>query len=297
MIDEPENPEETPAEDASAEDTDTAAEPEESSVTDSGEPQTSPEPAPDASSDPEPDAATDEAPEAEATPAEEEEAGDAPQATPAADEVAADAERAADAPPAADETQTRSDLPPGAELDPIALEQPTERLTAEERARLEAEAEERAQREAAMAGSEDEVVATSRTPAEIRADGRYLATGKRKSAIARVTLVSGDGSFQVNGRPLDEYFPRPLHQTMARQPLAAAGYEQNVDVRVRVHGGGIGGQAAAVRHGIARALTDVDPELRGDLKRRGFLTRDPRVKERRKAGLKKARKRPQFSKR
>ncbi|HEY1855369.1 MAG TPA: 30S ribosomal protein S9 [Solirubrobacterales bacterium] len=126
---------------------------------------------------------------------------------------------------------------------------------------------------------------------------RFLATGKRKSSIARVTLVPGDGKFEINKRSLEEFFPRPLHQTMVKQPLAVSGYEGNVDVRVRVHGGGISGQAGAVRHGIARALTEIDAELRGDLKRRGFLTRDARVKERRKAGLKKARKRPQFSKR
>ncbi len=105
------------------------------------------------------------------------------------------------------------------------------------------------------------------------------------------------GKIEINKRALEEFFPRPLHQTIARQPLAVTGYEGNVDVRVRVHGGGVSGQAGAVRHGIARALTEVDPELRGELKRRGFLTRDARVKERRKAGLKKARKRPQFSKR
>ncbi|HEX8959297.1 MAG TPA: 30S ribosomal protein S9 [Solirubrobacterales bacterium] len=126
---------------------------------------------------------------------------------------------------------------------------------------------------------------------------RYLATGKRKRAIARVTLLPGDGKIEVNKRPLEEFFPRPLHQTVARQPLVTSGYEGSVDVRVRVHGGGVGGQAGAIRHGIARALTEIDPELRGELKRRGFLTRDSRVKERRKAGLKKARKRPQFSKR
>ncbi|MFT3865745.1 MAG: 30S ribosomal protein S9 [Solirubrobacterales bacterium] len=126
---------------------------------------------------------------------------------------------------------------------------------------------------------------------------RFLATGKRKSSIARVTLMPGDGKFTINGRELAEFFPRPLHQTMARQPLTVTGYEGNVDVRVRVHGGGISGQAGAVRHGIARALTEIDAELRGDLKRRGFLTRDARVKERRKAGFKKARKKPQFSKR
>jgi small subunit ribosomal protein S9 len=112
-----------------------------------------------------------------------------------------------------------------------------------------------------------------------------------------VTLLPGTGKIEINSRPLDQFFPRPLHQTMTRQPLATTGYEGSVDVRVRVHGGGISGQAGAVRHGIARALTEIDPELRGELKRRGFLTRDARVKERRKAGLKKARKRPQFSKR
>ncbi|HEX3239802.1 MAG TPA: 30S ribosomal protein S9 [Solirubrobacterales bacterium] len=126
---------------------------------------------------------------------------------------------------------------------------------------------------------------------------RFLATGKRKRSIARVTLMPGDGKIEINKRSIEEFFPRPLHQTMARQPLTVSGYEGNVDVRVRVHGGGISGQAGAVRHGIARALTEIDPELRGDLKRRGFLTRDARVKERRKAGFKKARKKPQFSKR
>jgi small subunit ribosomal protein S9 len=131
----------------------------------------------------------------------------------------------------------------------------------------------------------------------MEAGARFLATGKRKSSIARVTLLPGDGKIEINKRPLEDFFPRPLHQTMARQPLSTTGYEGSVDVRVRVHGGGISGQAGAVRHGIARALTEIDPELRGDLKRRGFLTRDARVKERRKAGLKKARKKPQFSKR
>jgi small subunit ribosomal protein S9 len=101
----------------------------------------------------------------------------------------------------------------------------------------------------------------------------------------------------VNKRKLEEYFPRVYLQSVAKQPLTQTGYEGNVDVRVRVHGGGISGQATAVRHGIARALSDVDPELRQELKRRGMLTRDARVKERRKAGLKKARKKPQFSKR
>jgi len=185
---------------------------------------------------------------------------------------------------------------PGADLEPIAVETDERELSAEERARIEAEEEEKARREAELAAAE-ESDAASRAPAKMETGSRFLATGKRKSSIARVTLVPGDGKFEINKRSLEEFFPRPLHQTMARQPLAVSGYEGSVDVRVRVHGGGVSGQAGAVRHGISRALTEIDAELRGDLKRRGFLTRDARVKERKKAGLKKARKRPQFSKR
>jgi small subunit ribosomal protein S9 len=135
------------------------------------------------------------------------------------------------------------------------------------------------------------------TPLDLAADARYGATGKRKSAVARVTLKPGEGTFSVNGRHLDEYFPRVKLQRVARQPLEAAGYNTRLDVVARIHGGGVAAQATALRHGIARALVEADPALRSELKRRGYLTRDPRVKERKKAGLKKARKRPQFSKR
>jgi small subunit ribosomal protein S9 len=213
------------------------------------------------------------------------------------DRPAGDAESPAEEPteaPAADQ------VIPGADLEPIAVEPEERPLSAEEQARMEAEEEERRQREAALAGEpeeEEEERAASRAPAKIEGDSRFLATGKRKNSIARITLLPGSGKFEVNRRPLEEFFPRPLHQTMVRQPLVTTGYEGSVDVRVRVHGGGVSGQAGAVRHGVARALTEVDPELRGELKRRGFLTRDARAKERRKAGLKKARKRPQFSKR
>jgi small subunit ribosomal protein S9 len=135
------------------------------------------------------------------------------------------------------------------------------------------------------------------TPLDLAADARYHATGKRKSAVARVILRPGEGTYKINGRHLDEYFPRVRLQRMARQPLEAAGYQARMDVVARIHGGGVSSQASALRHGIARALVEADPALRGELKRRGYLTRDPRVKERKKAGLKKARKRPQFSKR
>jgi small subunit ribosomal protein S9 len=135
------------------------------------------------------------------------------------------------------------------------------------------------------------------TPLDLAADARYNATGKRKSAVARVILRPGEGTYSVNGRHLDEYFPRVRLQRLARQPLEAAGYQTRMDVVARIHGGGVSAQATALRHGIARALVEADPALRGELKRRGYLTRDPRVKERKKAGLKKARKRPQFSKR
>jgi small subunit ribosomal protein S9 len=193
--------------------------------------------------------------------------------------------------------EKKKDVIPGADLEPILVEPDKPELSAEEKARLEAEEEEKARREAELAAAQETDAAASRAPAKMEKGARFLATGKRKSAIARVTVMPGNGKIEINKRSIEEFFPRPLHQTMAKQPLAVSGYEGNVDVRVRVHGGGISGQAGAVRHGIARALTEIDSELRGDLKRRGFLTRDARVKERRKAGLKKARKRPQFSKR
>ncbi|MDQ7793448.1 MAG: 30S ribosomal protein S9 [bacterium] len=128
-------------------------------------------------------------------------------------------------------------------------------------------------------------------------EGCFYATGRRKAAVARIRLVAGQGDVAVNGRPLEEYFPTPALQSQVRAPLKVAGAEGKYDVMVAVVGGGVAGQAGAVRHGIARALLKVDSELRTPLKREGFLTRDPRVKERRKYGLKKARKAPQFSKR
>jgi small subunit ribosomal protein S9 len=132
---------------------------------------------------------------------------------------------------------------------------------------------------------------------DLAAGARYRATGKRKTAIARVILRPGSGSYTINGRPLDAYFPRATLQRNIRQPLETVGYEERMDVVARLHGGGVSAQAGALRHGISRALLEADPNLRGELKRRGFLTRDSRAKERKKAGLKKARKRPQFSKR
>ncbi|MHB1539478.1 MAG: 30S ribosomal protein S9 [Solirubrobacteraceae bacterium] len=132
---------------------------------------------------------------------------------------------------------------------------------------------------------------------DLAAGARYAATGKRKTAIARVILRPGTGTYSINGRVLEQHVPRVTLQRNVRQPLEAVGYEERMDVFARVHGGGIAAQAGALRHGIARALIEADPNLRGELKRRGLLTRDARVKERKKAGLKKARKRPQFSKR
>jgi small subunit ribosomal protein S9 len=132
---------------------------------------------------------------------------------------------------------------------------------------------------------------------DLASGARYRATGKRKTAIARVTLRPGSGSYLVNGRALEEHFPRITLQRNIRQPLEAVGYQERMDVVARLHGGGISAQAGALRHGVSRALLEADPNLRGELKRRGFLTRDSRAKERKKAGLKKARKRPQFSKR
>jgi len=123
------------------------------------------------------------------------------------------------------------------------------------------------------------------------------ATGRRKTAVARVRLLPGNGQIIVNGKPAGEYFGRPVLETLVRSPLVATKSEDRFDVYVNVKGGGIAGQAGAVRHGIARALLEVDDEFRAPLKKAGYLRRDPRMKERRKYGLKKARKAPQFSKR
>jgi small subunit ribosomal protein S9 len=132
---------------------------------------------------------------------------------------------------------------------------------------------------------------------DLAAGARYRATGKRKTAVARVTLKPGTGEYVINGKTLVNFFPRETLQRTIRQPLETVGYETRMDVVAAMHGGGVSAQADALRHGISRALLEADPNLRSELKRRGFLTRDARVKERKKAGLKKARKRPQFSKR
>jgi small subunit ribosomal protein S9 len=123
------------------------------------------------------------------------------------------------------------------------------------------------------------------------------AVGRRKTATARVRIYPGTGDIVVNDKPMNEYFGRALDQMILRQPLALAGVENTINISVKVHGGGEGGQAGAVRLGIARALIESDANLRGPLKSAGFLTRDARAKERKKPGLKRARKAPQYTKR
>ena len=124
------------------------------------------------------------------------------------------------------------------------------------------------------------------------------ATGRRKEAVARVRIVPGSGEWTLNGRSLESYFPNKLHQQVVREPLTALGVDGRFDIVARIHGGGITGQAGALRLGIARALNGIDVEgNRPTLKKAGLLTRDARAIERKKAGLKKARKAPQFSKR
>ncbi len=173
-------------------------------------------------------------------------------------------------------------------VDPLARDVPADPYAIEDEELEEAEAE-----------AEEEVLAQpiSTAAIDLASGARYRATGKRKTAIARVTLRPGTGAYLINGRTLEGHFPRITLQRNIRQPLETVGYEERMDVVARLHGGGISAQAGALRHGISRALLEADPNLRGELKRRGFLTRDSRAKERKKAGLKKARKRPQFSKR
>ena len=126
---------------------------------------------------------------------------------------------------------------------------------------------------------------------------QYLGTGRRKKAIARVRLLPGNGAIVINKREIDNYFGLDTLKQIVNQPLVLVGASDKFDVMVNVRGGGTSGQAGAIRHGIARALCEADAAYRAPLKKAGFLTRDPRMKERKKYGLKKARKAPQFSKR
>jgi small subunit ribosomal protein S9 len=264
-------------------------------------------PAPEA---PAPEAAAEETPAAaEVTPAAAEETPAAPEETPpTAQEAPADdaapqgdpVAASADATPATsgdadleedfvDETPRVKPEIPGIDLEVDIVEEGADPL-------LRGEGDDA---EEATAGDSEEIAdePIAAVTIDLAAGARYRATGKRKTAIARVILIPGTGAYTINGRELDVFFPRATLQRTIRQPLEAVGYETRMDVIARMHGGGVSAQAGALRHGISRALLEADPNLRGELKRRGFLTRDPRVKERKKAGLKKARKRPQFSKR
>jgi small subunit ribosomal protein S9 len=213
---------------------------------------------------------------------------DAAGESPAAEAPAADAEELEEDYEDVDETPRVKPEIPGADLEVDIVEEGADPLLREGE-----EAEE------ATPGESDEIAdePIAAVTIDLAAGARYRATGKRKTAIARVILVPGTGAYTINGRELDVFFPRPTLQRNIRQPLEAVGYDTRMDVIARMQGGGVSAQAGALRHGISRALLEADPNLRGELKRRGFLTRDPRVKERKKAGLKKARKRPQFSKR
>jgi small subunit ribosomal protein S9 len=250
-------------------------------------------PVADAPSDEQPSAGAPDTPVAEQADAVEAEAAAEPEAEVAAEpEAEVAATTAADSDDDAEEATPREKpLIPGADLEVDIVTESSESRSAY--------SEDGDDEESSGDDAEDEADDQPIAAVEINlaADARYRATGKRKTAVARVTLRPGTGEYTINGRPLDAFFPRHTLQRNIRQPLETVGYEDRMDVVARMHGGGVSSQAGALRHGISRALLEADPNLRGELKRRGFLTRDARAKERKKAGLKKARKRPQFSKR
>jgi small subunit ribosomal protein S9 len=241
--------------------------------------------------------------EAPAEPVAEESSGEEAPAEPVAEEAAAEEAAPAEAPAAegeADEEEVESTPRvkpeiPGADLEVDIVREGEDALRGEY-----GEYEDGEEGEAPTETAEgDEELPQPITAAaiDLAAGARYRATGKRKTAIARVILKPGAGAYAINGRTLEQHFPRHTLQRQIRQALETVGLEEKMDVVAKMHGGGVSAQADALRHGISRALVEADPNLRSELKRRGFLTRDARVKERKKAGLKKARKRPQFSKR
>jgi small subunit ribosomal protein S9 len=287
MADEPETPEEneeqTPAPEAEA-----PAEEQPAEEAPAEEPAAAEEPAPDQEPAAEEPAA--EEPAAEEPAAADEPAADEPAAEePAAEEPAAE-EPAAEEPAAEQAPRAKPEIP-GADLEVDIVPEGYDPLAREEAEGYDADGA------PVSAEAEEEERPVPQAAIDLAAGARYGATGKRKTAIARVVLKPGKGEYLVNGRALEAHFPRPTLQRNIRQPLETVGYEARMDVVATLQGGGVSAQAGALRHGISRALLEADPNLRGELKRRGFLTRDPRVKERKKAGLKKARKRPQFSKR
>jgi small subunit ribosomal protein S9 len=242
--------------------------------------------------------AAEETPAAE-EPAAEEPVAEAPAEEPAAEEPAAEEPVAEATPPAApsevdeaeefvEETPRVKPEIPGMDLEVDIVREGEEPFREDEDAYGDAEAE---------AAEEELTQPIADAAIDLAAGARYTATGKRKTAVARVILKPGTGAYEINGRTLDVFFPRPALQRTIRTALETVGLEEKIDVVAAMHGGGVSAQAGALRHAISKALVDADPNLRSELKRRGFLTRDARVKERKKAGLKKARKRPQFSKR
>jgi small subunit ribosomal protein S9 len=248
------------------------------------------------------DAPVEETPTAEETPEEptaaaeaEEAAGEeAAEEQPAAEEPVAEAEAEADEDEGDEEEPTAREKPliPGADLEVDIVREGEAALRGDSEYDEDYE-----DGEGGDSGDEVETVQPISVEIDLASGARYRATGKRKTSVARVTLKPGTGAYVINGRTLEQHFPRFTLQRNIRQPLETVGYEERMDVVANLHGGGVSAQAGALRHGISRALIEADPNLRSELKRRGFLTRDPRVKERKKAGLKKARKRPQFSKR
>jgi small subunit ribosomal protein S9 len=217
------------------------------------------------------------------------------EATPAEEAVNEASSPEPEAAEASTETPAEADAPVEAPADDAV---PAE-ASGESETPAEAPATEAAPAETAAATEEPAARPAARRTAASKGSppAPSLGTGRRKGAVARVRLIPGSGQFDLDGRSLEDVFPNRAHRMQITAPLRIADRERDLDVLARLHGGGVSGQAGALRHGIARALIELDPELRGRLKAEGFLTRDSREKERRKYGLKKARKAPQYSKR
>src|SRR5215217_5545566 len=274
---------------------DTPREPEETQQTPETGEAPADQPAPEAPAGDQPEAA--EAPAGDQPEAAEAPAGDQPEAA----EVDVEGDRILTEEELEDEVEKLDETPrvkpeiPGADLE-VDIVREDDLLRGDSRW-SEEEDTEPAGEAVAEADEEAEPEPIADAAIDLAAGARYAATGKRKTAVTRVILKPGTGAYTINGRALDAFFPRPALQRTIRTALETVGLEEKIDVLATMHGGGVSAQAGALRHGISRALVEADPNLRSELKRRGFLTRDARVKERKKAGLKKARKRPQFSKR